>query len=288
MASWLMRMVVSSGKSIGRRRAICSGLQALAHRRSCRGPCRRPFQATAGPGTGTPLGATTTPANLSSHISAQGRVEGKLRRLRAPGRSLGMPLGGRRAILQPTAAGGCVAPQLPGDRRGGSTEPAPDLLHGMALDPQKRNLLTLQQRQVSPGERLGRGSEHRWGHAACLSEPSVSRQAATHRPRPQHPRCSFPLRSPTRTGAVHRVPPQAAGLVTATALAQTDPTAAFECSSQPPPSGCCDDRLNPPNMCRSSTPSASPRPASSPRSAASATATTMPWPKPSSACSRPR
>ena len=29
MASWLMRIVLSSGKSIGKRRAICSGLQAL-------------------------------------------------------------------------------------------------------------------------------------------------------------------------------------------------------------------------------------------------------------------
>src|SRR5918993_1156840 len=66
MASWLMRMVVSSGKSIGKRWAICSGLQALAHRRSCRWPCRRPFQATAGPGMGAAPGATTTPANLSS------------------------------------------------------------------------------------------------------------------------------------------------------------------------------------------------------------------------------
>src|SRR5215212_1021368 len=108
------------------------------------------------------------------HISAQGRVECKLRRFRATGRSLGMPLGGRRAILQSTAAGGCVAPQLTGDRRGGSTEPAPDLLHGMALDPEKRNLLALHQRQIPPGERLRRGSEHRWGHAAGLSEPSAS------------------------------------------------------------------------------------------------------------------
>lgn len=30
MASWLMRIVLSSWKSIGKRRAICSGLQALA------------------------------------------------------------------------------------------------------------------------------------------------------------------------------------------------------------------------------------------------------------------
>lgn len=44
MASWLMRVVMSSGKSIGKRRAICSGLQALAHRRFFRGPCRRPFR----------------------------------------------------------------------------------------------------------------------------------------------------------------------------------------------------------------------------------------------------
>jgi hypothetical protein len=30
------------------------------------------------------------------------------------------------------------------------------------------------------------------------------------------------------------------------ALVQTEPTVAFECSSQPPNSGCCDDLLNPP------------------------------------------
>src|SRR3954464_3574051 len=61
-----MRMVSSSGKSTGKRRAICSGLQAFAHRRSCRGPCRRPFQATVGPGTAAPPGATTAPVSRSS------------------------------------------------------------------------------------------------------------------------------------------------------------------------------------------------------------------------------
>src|SRR6476659_7026877 len=66
MASWLIRIVSSSGKSIGKRRAICSGLHALAHRRFCRWPSRRFFQDTAGPVTGMPLGATTMPANLSS------------------------------------------------------------------------------------------------------------------------------------------------------------------------------------------------------------------------------
>src|SRR3954465_1142348 len=66
MASWLMRMVSSSGKSTGRGRGTCSGRHALAHCRSFRGPCRRPFQDTAGPGTAAPLGATITPASRSS------------------------------------------------------------------------------------------------------------------------------------------------------------------------------------------------------------------------------
>src|SRR3954453_757313 len=56
MASWLMRIVLSSGKSTCNRRAICSGLQARAHLRSFRGPCRRPFHGTAGPETGALVG----------------------------------------------------------------------------------------------------------------------------------------------------------------------------------------------------------------------------------------
>ena len=50
----------------------------------------------------------------------------------------------------------------------------PDLSHGNPLNPEKSNLLALHQRQIPPGERLCRGSEHRWWHAACLSEPSGS------------------------------------------------------------------------------------------------------------------
>jgi hypothetical protein len=41
-------------------------LPSMMARRYCRGPCRRPFQRTAGPGTGAPLRATTNPANRSS------------------------------------------------------------------------------------------------------------------------------------------------------------------------------------------------------------------------------
>jgi len=58
-------MVSSPGKSHRRRREICSGLHALAHWRCCRRPCRRPFQATAGPTTAAPPGMATAPDRCS-------------------------------------------------------------------------------------------------------------------------------------------------------------------------------------------------------------------------------
>src|SRR3954471_8456449 len=60
-----MRMVWSPGKSIRRRREICSGLHALAHRRCCRRPRRRPLQATVGPTTAAPPGVATAPDRRS-------------------------------------------------------------------------------------------------------------------------------------------------------------------------------------------------------------------------------
>src|SRR3954464_4719807 len=60
-----MRMVSSSGKSSRKRRAICSGLHAVAQRRSCRRPRRRPFHGTTGPCTAAPFGAMMTPASRS-------------------------------------------------------------------------------------------------------------------------------------------------------------------------------------------------------------------------------
>src|SRR5215210_1102149 len=65
MASWLIRIAPSPGKSSCSRREICCGLHALAQRRGCRGPCRRPFHNTAGPGTAAPPGAATAPASRS-------------------------------------------------------------------------------------------------------------------------------------------------------------------------------------------------------------------------------
>jgi hypothetical protein len=65
MASWLIRIAPSPGKSSCSRREICCGLHALAQRRGCRGPCRRPFHNTAGPGTAAPPGPATAPASRS-------------------------------------------------------------------------------------------------------------------------------------------------------------------------------------------------------------------------------
>jgi hypothetical protein len=72
MASWLMRLVSSPGKSSRRRQAICCGLRALAHRRSCRGPCGRPFHGTTGSTTAAPLGALIMPASRTSIASLRG------------------------------------------------------------------------------------------------------------------------------------------------------------------------------------------------------------------------
>src|SRR3954463_13627728 len=75
MASWLIRIVPSPGKSSRRRREICRGLHALAQRRCCRRPWRRPFQVTAGPATAAPPGARTAPASRScTYASSAGFV----------------------------------------------------------------------------------------------------------------------------------------------------------------------------------------------------------------------
>src|SRR3954453_17600917 len=65
MASWLMRIVSSPGKSSRNRWAICCGLHALAHCRFFRRPCPRPFQGTIGPQTAAPPEVATTPASRS-------------------------------------------------------------------------------------------------------------------------------------------------------------------------------------------------------------------------------
>ena len=182
------------------------------------------------------------------HISAQGFVERKFGQFGPTCRSVCMPLGSRRTILQPAASGSRVASQFTGDCRGGPTEAAPDLLHGVALHLEKCDLLALGQRQVPPGERLCRRSEHCWWHAARLSEQSGIRQAAILRLQAQLLHCSAPRQSPAKICSVHHAPPPAAAPAMAMALVQIVPISVLQYSSQPPMCECCDDRLNPPNM----------------------------------------
>src|SRR5258707_14160904 len=174
MASWLIRIVSSSGKSIGKRRAICSGLHALAHRRFCRWPSRRFFQDTAGPVTGMPLGATTMPANLSStyvrKVALRASLAGFGRRADRSACHWAVVARYSRPPLRVAA----LRRKLSGDRRRCPPELASDFLHGGALRAKERDLLALCKREISAGERLRRSCKHRWWHAACLPEPSCS------------------------------------------------------------------------------------------------------------------
>lgn len=77
------------------------------------------------------------------------------------------------------------------------------------------------------------------------------RQAATSRLQAQHPRWSFPEKSPARSAEAQIARLPAAVPVMVTAPAQIDVTVAFH-SSQPPSFRCCDERLNVSNTAASS------------------------------------
>ena len=133
MASWLIRIDLSSGKSRGRRRAICSGLHARAHRRGCRRPCRRPFHGTTSLQTIAPLGTYDDAGQALLHVPPQLSIDRELRRLRPARGAIRMPLRRRRSVLEAAGARGGVAAQLPRDRRRRSGQPAGDLAYSMPL-----------------------------------------------------------------------------------------------------------------------------------------------------------
>src|SRR5215207_7935300 len=133
-----MRMVSSPGKSIRRRREICSGLHALAHRRGCRRPCRRPFQATAGPTTAAPPGVATAPDRRSCTYVCSAAVIASFARF------------GR----QPAPARGGVAAQLARDRGLRTPQPTSDLPYALALCATQRDLLAFSEHQIPPEEWL--------------------------------------------------------------------------------------------------------------------------------------
>src|SRR3954464_11444734 len=77
-------------------------------------------------------------------------------------------------------------------------------------------------------------------------ETILSLPPAISRPRSPHPHSPCLPRSLPRTLAAHLGLRSAVGPATTTAAGQIDPSVAFECTSQSPGKGCCDERLNPP------------------------------------------
>src|SRR3954468_24436737 len=104
---------------------------------------------------------------------------------------------------------------------------------------------------------------------ACRPPPGTSGSPprATHRPRSPRPRSTDLPRSPPRTAAGSHVEPRLVGQATAvTQLVVLDPSAVSQPSSQPPPSRCCDDPLNPSSIPRSAGPAMTlPAPGTQPR-----------------------
>src|SRR3954453_23274360 len=82
-------------------------------------------------------------------------------------------------------------------------------------------------------------------------ETILSLPPAMSRPRSPHPHSPCLPRSLPRTLAAHLGLRSAVGPATTTAAVQIDPSVAFECTSQSPGKGCCDERLNPPAAMRS-------------------------------------
>src|SRR4051795_6008416 len=115
---------------------------------SCPMPVLPRSMPTAFPGSGragnsSPAWSDNNASQSFLHIGSQGRIQRKLRRFGTASGSLGVPLRRCRAILKTAAPGGGVAPQLSRDRRGRSSKPACNLLHGAALRTKERDLLSL-------------------------------------------------------------------------------------------------------------------------------------------------
>src|SRR3982751_5151222 len=263
-----MRMVSSPGKSIRRRRAICPGLHALAHRRCCRRPCRRPFQATAGPTTAAPPGVVTAPdrrsctyvrraavvasfalfgrraARSACHCAVLARYSSpplRVAALRRNSREIGAT---RARSWTPHAPAGERSPVCPGPVR--DTARSPRVQRTPDTAPMAASLMA----QVSSVASVVGGKCRRWqvSSVACRPPPGTSGPPprATHRPLSPRPRSTAPPQSPPRTAAGSPAAPRLVGQATpATRLVAPDPSAVPQPSSQPPPSRCCDDHLNP-------------------------------------------
>ncbi len=126
------------------------------------------------PGRGPGHRCTTRPANLTGepllNVVAQPLVGGELRRLRAPGHQLRLPLRDRSPVLELAATRGRVAAQLPRNCRRRPIQAPGDLANARASRPQQRDLLALLKAQIPTRQRL----DHERGHSATLSKPPAA------------------------------------------------------------------------------------------------------------------
>ncbi len=238
-------MLSSPGKSSRRRCAICCGLHAIAHRRLCRGPCRRPFHAPSGQAPWSrPEWQRRQPADPAhtfaapgcppaSHASADAPTARRATARCSPG-SPGCRLAWPRCDAapetrsMPTAPGGAPPP--------GCSGPAPATARS-APAPQRRDNAWKAAPTTATGETAPSHPPH--GTNGC-------RPAAILPPPSPRPRSTSRRRSTPRTAAGVPATPPEAGQATSACHAKPDPNDADPPSHPPPPIRCCDDRLKPP------------------------------------------
>jgi len=245
MASWLIRIVSSPGKSSRRRWEICCGLHALAQRRCFRGPCRRPFQCTAvresRPLPGLRRCRPTGPEHTSAApcwwpaSPASGAVQPARH---ATGRWWHDTPGRRRA--SPRYAAVLARSSMPLAPAGGRSRAPPGPAPCRARSPRAP--------RTTDTVRTAPSTMPQASMVACRPPPGTSEilLAAIPPRRSPLPRSTSPPRSTSRSAAAHRAVPPLVGQANAICPAGLCLNAASQPSSQPPLSRCCDDRLKPP------------------------------------------
>ena len=260
---------------------ICSGLHAVAHRRSWRRGLLRPFHGLiAGPAHRGPVGPAHLAGEPVLHVLAQPVVGGELGRLRdgAPSArpSTAPPTPGTRACRRgwprcaaaparsstATARSRARSRARPCPRRAATRSPRAPRSTGTGTRPASSMNVA-----IPPRSRNHRTASRRDTPTACAASSLLK-----------------PSRDPPPEPPLDIAPHATACPATSSATGPSTPSSTQQaCPSQPPRSRCCDDQLNPPN-----TPASRLHPgprrsrACSRRSARSATPTTTRWPRASS------
>gem|GEM_PF-6152339 len=116
----------------------------------------------------TPVRGLDLTSQTVLDVVLQTWVRHQLRRLWSSGHQFRLPLCDRSSIFELPATRCSVSSQLSRDRGRATPDTTGDLSHPDALGPQKSDLLSLGERQVSPGY----GSRHEQWHPATMTEPA--------------------------------------------------------------------------------------------------------------------